>query len=155
MSPFVQRPAVTLLEAIIALVILTAVASACLQLRAQAIGSAARLAARSSAQEGAREVLELAAAGLLPPDQMERDEETAGSGSAPGGASGGGGVIWRGERLGEPYQCTRTRQQVPNPARAALPAAKAQLLAAYVSVDRYEVHYAGATAQLVVPIFRR
>lgn len=129
------RAAFTLLEAIVAIVILTSVALVCLQLRAQSAAQAARLREHQAIERALDTILTMAEAGLLPdPAGPEEDDPLQ-------------RVEWTGEHLGEPYVCTRVREVVANPiADSQSPGANTIL------VDRYTVEYQGRDARMIRPI---
>ncbi len=101
-----RRRGFTLLEAVLALAILSAVMVVCLGLRAQALASAARITAGQRAQRGTQEVYESLVAGLLPDPEV--DEET-------------GARTWRGERLGRPFVLIARPAEVRNPVAGLFP----------------------------------
>lgn len=128
--------AFTLLEAIIAIVILTSVAMVCLQLRAQSAAQAARLRDHQSTQRGLDALLTMAEARLLPdPEGPEEDDPSR-------------RIEWRGEHLGRPYVCTRVRQSMPNP----IADAEQRGIPAVIVVDRYSVEYNGDEAEIMRPV---
>lgn len=101
--------AFTLLEAMIALIVLAGVASACLQLRAQSLRARAAAAEAASRDAALDDLLRRAVGGLLPDPQRAETEE------------GAVFVAWRGDLHGDPYEVTRELVLAPNPA-AGLPA---------------------------------
>lgn len=114
----------TLLEAVLALAMLSGVLSVCLTLRAQSMSHAQRLERRHSADLGAQAIFDLAAAGLLGPPTV--DEET-------------GARTWRGEHLGRPYVVHAQRRVRANPLAAT---AALGTVASSVRVWIYRVDYA-------------
>jgi len=102
--PATSRRAFTLLESIIALALIGAVAGACLQLRAQSLAGRQRLAERQTIDRALDTILRLAQAGLLEGGTRERssDGDTL-------------RTTWSGEHLGEPFTCRRERVTAPNP----------------------------------------
>jgi type II secretory pathway pseudopilin PulG len=96
-----SRPALTLLEAILALAILAMVAAAVLEMRGAAIRESARI---QKIQRDTREVeaiFRMLTERALP--QPIPDPAT-------------GAPVWQGQHLGEPFAITRRTTTVPNPA---------------------------------------
>ena len=99
-KPAMARRAFTLLEAILALAIITAVIVVCLGLRAQALGASRRIAMDQQSDRVVQEVYECLVAGLLEDPVVDPDT---------------GVRTWTGERLGEPFTLTATFTDAPNP----------------------------------------
>lgn len=98
--------AFTLLEAMIALIVLAGVASACLQLRAQALRGRAAAAEATSREAALQDLLDSAIAGFLgdPAQRPDEDDETP-------------RTVWTGELHGQPYEVVREVVQRTNPVR--------------------------------------
>jgi len=94
----------TLLESIIALAMIGAVAGACLQVRAQSLAGRQRLTVRQNTDRAIDTILRLAQSGLLDDGLSERDEEGKIT-----------RITWTGDHLGEPFTCERVRTTVANP----------------------------------------
>ncbi len=117
----------TLLEAIVALVILAAACIACLQIRTQAIASHDRLARQQQIDRATDAVFQMLVNGLLPKPEKARDS---------------GRPVWKGEHLGKPFAITRERVSVANPVAGQVGYA----VAPEVSVWRYALAYEGRTS---------
>lgn len=97
--------AFTLLEAMIALIVLAGVASASLQLRAQALRGRAAAAEATAREAALQDLLNQAVAGFLgEPAQRPEDRD------APILRT-----VWIGQLHGEPYEVVREVAQRPNP----------------------------------------
>lgn len=94
------RRAFTMLEAILALTIISAVVVVCLGLRSQSLRATHRMSAAQNIEQGAQDIYEELIAGLLPDPEV--DERT-------------GVRVWRGERVGRPYVLTASVAEVANP----------------------------------------
>jgi type II secretory pathway pseudopilin PulG len=106
-----SRPATlafTLLEAMIALIVLAGVASACLQLRAQSLRGRAAAAEATTRDAALEDLLTSAVAGLLQNPEVTRLDDDAVR------------IAWRGEIGGDPWEVTRELALRSNPV-AALP----------------------------------
>ena len=126
----------TLLESIIALAMIGAVAGACLQVRAQSLASRQRLTVHQQTDQGLETILRLAQAGLLENPQRDRDEtgETT-------------LITWSGDHLGEPFTCRRDRVEIANPLRG-----ESDLqLPETVTLWRWSVTYNGESAEILTP----
>lgn len=95
--------AFTLLEAIIALILIAGVASVSLQLRAQSLRGRAAAAEATARQAALDDLLHQAVHGLLPNPQVPEDD------AAPLA------MRWTGRRAGHPYEVERALVAVPNP----------------------------------------
>ena len=99
--PFTSRPrAFTLLEAVIALVIISSVIVSVLSLRSQSIAQGERLAERRFVERETESLFRMLLAGRL--DRPTRDETD-------------GKVTWRGEHAGRGYTIVRERTAMSNP----------------------------------------
>lgn len=133
MTPRANRPAralhraFTLLEAIVALVILAAACIACLQIRTQSFAARDRLARQQRIDRANDAVFQMLVNGLLPRPEKDRDS---------------GLPVWKGEHLGKAYTITRQRTSVANPVAGQV----AYAVAPEVSVWRYTLAYEGRTA---------
>lgn len=114
------RAAFTLLEAIVALAILSSVLVVCLSVRAQSIAQRARLAERLDGAQDCEAVFESIIGGVLAPTRT--DPET-------------GARLWEGERSGRPFTVEARREVRPSP----LAASGAEDRATFVTVWRYTV----------------
>lgn len=130
------RPAFTLLESIIALAMIGAVAGACLQVRAQSMAGRQRLTVRQTTDRGVDTILRLAQSGLLEDGQIENNEEGQIT-----------RITWTGERLGEPFTCRRVRTQLANP----IDSAGDETIPSTVILWRWTVEYRNETAQMLTP----
>jgi prepilin-type N-terminal cleavage/methylation domain-containing protein len=90
----------TLLEAVLALAILSAVAVVCVGIRTQSLSSARRMEERHAEQRDTQAIFEMLTAGLLPPPEAEKDSFVR---------------RWKGEYLGFPYELEAARETMPNP----------------------------------------
>lgn len=90
----------TLLEAVLALAILSAVAVVCVGIRTQSLSSARRVEERHAEQRDTQAIFEMLTSGLLPPPEIEDDSFAR---------------RWKGEYLGFPYELGATRETMPNP----------------------------------------
>ena len=130
------RTGFTLLESIIALAMIGAVAGACLQVRAQSLAGRQRLTVHQKTDRGIETILRLAQAGLLENPQRERDE--TGDTTL---------VVWTGEHLDEPFICRRDRIEIANPINGI----SAEELPESVSLWRWAVTYRGESAETLTP----
>lgn len=128
------RSAFTLLESIIALAMIGAVAGACLQVRAQSMAGRQRLTVRQTTDRGIDTILRLAQSGLLEDGQSEKNEEGQTT-----------RITWTGERLGEPFTCERVRTQLANP----IDSAGDETIPPTVIMWRWTVEYRNETAQML------
>jgi type II secretory pathway pseudopilin PulG len=132
--------AFTLLEAMIALIVLAAVAGACLQLRSQTLRQRVAVARAIQSGEALTELLTMARAGLLPEPEgpLEGDERML--------------VTWRGELRGHAYEVTRELVTTTNPALQAqgLLLDAATVLPQELVMLRYRAVYAGVSAQELI-----
>lgn len=126
-SPRRQSAGFTLLEAIVALVILASACIVCMQIRAQSISSHERLARQQRVDRATDAVFQMMINGLLP-----RPEKDAKSGRP----------VWRGEHLGKPFEVTRDRVIVANPVAGQV----AYQVSPEVSVWKYAIAYEGRTS---------
>lgn len=92
MDDVMRRRSFTLLEVVIALVILSTFAVVTLQLRLDGLIAGRRIAQNQRTQHALDEVLELAVNAMLPAPAVERDD-----------AGKIVRVTWRGDHLGEPF----------------------------------------------------
>ena len=133
------RAAFTLLESIIALAMIGAVAGACLQVRAQSLAGRQRLTVRQSADRAICTILRLAQSGLLEGGQAERNEEGRTT-----------RINWTGDFLGEPFTCRRVRTLIANP----IARAGDDSIPASITMWLWTVEHRGETAELLTPMGR-
>lgn len=124
------RRAFTLLEAVLALAMLTAVIIVCLQLRAQ-VGMVGRQVERISGKDNASEALfQSLVNGLLGPPTESREN---------------GVLVWEGEQNGARYHITRTLTRVPNPVVGQVAFDVPATLAAY----KYEITFGTIKSEFI------
>lgn len=124
-----SRPGFTLLEAVLALAILSSVMVVCLGMRAQGIAGAQRLSQRQETDREVEAIFQMLTAGLLPPAVVDRESHAR---------------TWSGGHLGHSYTLVATRVERANPvAREKAGAALAERIALF----RYELTYRGRTAE--------
>lgn len=134
-----RRGGFTLLEAVLALAILSAVMVVCLGMRSQALGANTRLSARHAEQRDTQAIFDMVSAGLMPNPIVDKES---------------GARRWRGEYLGAEYELAAQRVNLPNPV-ASLPAAAAALakeksgLSERMFMWRYELKYRGRTSEFL------
>ncbi len=121
-----RRAAFTLLEAVIALAILSAVMIAVLQVRAQSIVARTQLAGRLAAERNADTLFQMVLAGAIEPPTTDPDSPV---------------VTWAGDYLGAPYEIRRSPSIRANPSREAVPYEVAPVVLVY----EYEITYEGRT----------
>lgn len=119
-----DRRAFTLLEAVLALAILSAVLVSTLGLRARAAAATARLDQARMVTQAADEIFEMAVEGLLPTPEIEREARTR---------------SWRGTHLGREY----VLRAVPLERGSALPEDQRAGLSDRIIIYRYTLEYAG------------
>lgn len=138
-----RRGGFTLLEVVIAIVILATFAVACLQLRVNGLHAAKQIEKSQRSQRAIDDVLELAVNRMLPDPVVERDEKGALV-----------RITWRGEHLGHAYECVSEVVMVPAPrlARAQTEAEPKEPAAATVRVQRYVVTIGGEKGELLLPV---
>jgi len=95
-----RRSAFTLLEAVIALLVLSSVIVSVLSLRSQAIAQGIRISERQFIEREAESLFRMLLAGML--DRPTRSEESA-------------NVTWKGTHLGREYEIVREYTQLENP----------------------------------------
>lgn len=110
----------TLLEAVIALTLLSSACVTCLTLRSQSIANRERIARQQQLDRDADAVFQMFVGGLLP--APERDPKT-------------GAMSWKGEHLGREYTLTRQLVSMSNPLSGKL----AYETLPSVTVWRYEI----------------
>jgi len=126
----------TLLESIIALALIGAVAGACLQVRAQSLAGRQRLTVQQETDRGLETILRLAQSGLLADGIAERDDTDQLT-----------RMTWAGDHLGSPFTCTRERFTTNNP----VPSAGDEPLPQVITLWRWTVEYQGETARALTP----
>ena len=124
-----RRTGFTLLEAMIAVVILAGVAAVCLQLRVQSLRTAFAVEEAGAERRAIEHLLMLAEAGVLPGPQGPADDDPTMT------------VRWRGDWLGRPFLCTKAR----TPLRSPIPDAAQRGLAETIVLDQYTLEYNGET----------
>ncbi len=129
------RRAFTLLEVIIAMVILATFGVALLQVRLEGLRAGRLIAESSRVERALGDVLALAQREMLPPPRFERND-----------AGEIVRVIWEGAHLGFDYICVQEHADVPAPR---LPG-EAEA-AATVRVRRLAATIAGETAEIILP----
>jgi type II secretory pathway pseudopilin PulG len=130
-SPRRGAAAFTLLEAVLALAILSSLVVVAMSIRAQSLAQTQRLEARAAAQRETQAIIDMAHAGLLPDPEV--DPRTLAR-------------TWRWTHLGEPFTLTATRHEAPNPA-GALTAPGGRPLSDRIVLWRYELDYRGLTTE--------
>jgi type II secretory pathway pseudopilin PulG len=126
----IERRAFTLLEAVLALAMLTAVIIVCLQMRAQ-VGMVGRQVERIAARDNAAEALfQSLVNGLL---------------GAPVDSEKPGAMMWEGVQNGEKYKVVRTATRVPNPVVGQVDFDVPATLTAY----RYEITLGNTTSEFI------
>lgn len=124
-----MRRAFTLIEAILALVILAGAIMACLQMRAQMLSGTRRQREIQRDDRADEALFQMLINNVLPEPEIR-------SGEAP---------TWRGDYLGRPYVIQKFPMVVPNPIAGTV----AYPVATEVTVFRYEVTYAGRTSEVI------
>ncbi len=89
-----RRGGFTLLEVVIALVILSTFAVACLQLRLSGLRAGQKIAQAQHIERSLDDVLALAVDRMLPDPLVEKND-----------AGEVVRIIWKGDRFGEPFEC--------------------------------------------------
>lgn len=123
----------TLLEAVLALAILSSVIVVCLGLRASAIENNQRLAGRAAAHRDTEAIFEMLTSKLLPSPEIDPKTLTR---------------IWRGESSGVPYVLTASRVVLPNPV-AGLAMNENAGLSSQIIMWRYELTIRGRTSEFL------
>jgi|GEM_PF-3169621 len=139
-----RRTGFTLLEVIIALVILSLFAVVTLQMRLDGLRAGQKIAQTQQAQRALDDVLELAINQMLPNPVILRDDTGAIV-----------RVVWRGERLGETYECVSETIQTPAPMLAAAANnndADNHAAVSTVPVQRFTATVSGKTAFIYQPV---
>jgi len=95
----------TLLESVVALVILSSVVVVSIQLRTQSLAQGRHLARVQVSHRIADDLLELAHGNILGPGTRTRPDDPTRE------------TVWEGEHGGQPYRCVRKIVQVPDPLR--------------------------------------
>jgi len=116
----IRRAAFTLLEAVLALAILSSVLVVCLTVRAQSIAQRARLVERLADTAECEAIFESIVGGVLSPTRVD---PTAGL------------RVWEGERAGRPYTVEAKREVRASPLASNPDEAKAR----FVTVWQYKV----------------
>lgn len=124
----------TLLEAVLALAILSAAMIVCLEMRAQSMAMGARMAERHATFRDEQAIFEMVTAGLL--------EEL------PGVRGQGASRSWQGEHLGRPFRLTARAVTVENPA-ASLLIGEERRLSDRIVMWRYELEYRGRVSEFM------
>lgn len=138
-----RRHGFTLLEVVIALVILATFAVTCLQLRASGLHAAKQIERSQRTQRAIDDVLELAVNRLLPDPVVDRDDKGALV-----------RITWRGEHLGQPYECVSEVVTVAAPRLNATGQRATEEAAGQsaVRVQRYVVMIGGERGELLLPV---
>ncbi len=136
-----KRRGVTLLEAIVAMVILASVGVATLQLRAATLAGAREAEQAARSDRVVQDLLDMAIAGLLAGAREE------------GGEDGPRTLAWEGVHLGSPYVVRRVEVRLPNPLYSEEAESEEKLAhAETIRCRRYEVEWGGARAVAIRPI---
>ncbi|RMH25348.1 MAG: type II secretion system protein [Planctomycetota bacterium] len=125
----------TLLEVVLALIILSVFATVCLQLRLEGLRAGRALAESQRTQRLLSDVLDLARARMLPAPRVERDD-----------AGRVERVVWEGERAGVAFTCVEDETDAPAPM-----AGPDATPGAVVRVRRLTATAAGQRAVLYLP----
>lgn len=125
-----RRRAFTLLESLLALIILASIIAACLQLRSHSNLVAAKAEQRTLAANRTEALFQCVINGLLgAPETTEESAET----------------VWRGTQGGVPYTVVRTFAAQPNPARGQV----AYPVAESIALFRYRVTLGQTTSEFL------
>ncbi len=122
--------AFTLLEALAALVILTAAAVACLRIGADAAHARLRIDEALRTDREADALFDMVLTGTMGEPRFDED---------------GGRYVWEGELDGEPFRITRRRETMPNP----LVGQVAHAVERVVTVYRYRVEIGERASEFV------
>lgn len=114
----------TLLEAVIALVILSSFVVACLQLRLNGLRAGQEIASSQRLERAFDDIIELAGARLLPEPIVERDDDNDIA-----------RIVWRGEHAGFTYECVADQMIAPAPDWMDTPIAGAPVQRYTVTID--------------------
>lgn len=125
-----RRRAVILLEAIISLVVIAAVAGACLSLRSRTIRQRVAVQQTLEIDDALSSIMALATAGLLDAPTADTDD------------SGAARRVWRGDWNGEPYAVTAQIVQVSNPL-----AGQTVEAPAFIPMRQWTVEFRGASVR--------
>lgn len=125
-----SRRAFTLLEAVIALVVLSSVVVSVLSLRSQTLRSAQRLSERRFVERETDSIFRMLLAGML--DQPEREESS-------------GRVTWTGTHLGEAYKIVREYTRLENPMLREASIEQGRVVSPEISVWKYTITLSGRT----------
>ncbi len=126
-----SRRAFTLLEAVIALVVLSAVVVSVLSLRSQTLRDAQRLSERRFVERETESIFRMLLAGML--DRPTRESVS-------------GTVTWRGTHLGEAYTIVREYTRLPNPMLGESAREPGRVVSPEISVWAYSVTLGGRTS---------
>ncbi|MBL8746466.1 MAG: prepilin-type N-terminal cleavage/methylation domain-containing protein [Phycisphaerae bacterium] len=129
--PSRSKAGFTLLEAVLALAILSAVAVVCVGVRTQSLASARRMEVRNAEHRDTQAIFEMLTAGLLPPPESEKDSLTR---------------RWTGEYQGAPYILEATQVTRPNPVYTS-ERKDAAPLSDRIIVWRYTLTYRGRSSE--------
>lgn len=120
--------AFTLLEAVLALAILSAVMAATLGIRAQALAAATRLAAHNNDARAADAIFNMAFEGMIPDPLVDPESQTR---------------LWQGQHLGKPFELRAVAVELPS----AIPEQDRARLSDRIIMFRYTLTYQGAVTQ--------
>lgn len=123
--------AFTLLEAVIALIIISSVIVSVLSLRSQAIAQGQRLTERRFVERETESLFRMLLAGML--DDPTRSETT-------------NNVTWTGTHAGREYTITRQRETMPNPMSREV-ASEGRPVSPAISVWKYTIELGGRTSE--------
>ncbi|MCA8962864.1 MAG: hypothetical protein KDC38_20210, partial [Planctomycetes bacterium] len=118
------RSGMTLLEAVLALAILSSVLIVCLELRARMIRHTDALQRSQMVERETQNLFLMASTRSLPDPRVDKENER---------------YIWEGEHLGSPYTITAKIEQLPAPTTTDQPDAEART----VTMWRYDLSYMG------------
>jgi prepilin-type N-terminal cleavage/methylation domain-containing protein len=137
-----RRGGFTLLEVVIALVILSTFAVACLQLRLSGLRAGQKIAQAQHIERALDDVLELAVDRMLPDPFVEKDD-----------AGEVVRIVWKGDRFGEPFECVSEVVEVLAPTMAVPESTDADQPPpkSTVTMQRYTATLGNHTAVLLRP----
>lgn len=120
----------TLLEAVLATVILSSVVVVCLELRAQTVRHATRIDARQQVMRETDSLLTMATGGFLGEPQVDAESRT---------------LTWTGSHLGSPYEVVASPVEMDNPAAHVTDLA----LSPKITLWRFAIEYRGERTEVL------